>query len=417
MRWKRGIGCSDTEPAGRFSLLLLLCSALAAGESAAQPSAETIARGKALVVAGDCASCHTADPAKPFAGGRRIATPFGGVYAPNLTPDRETGLGRWSDEDFLRALRHGIAPDGSRYYPAFPYPNFTKLVREDILAIRAYLATLEPVRKAAPPPELLFPFNFRVVMRVWNWLFLKPGIIMPDQARGTAWNRGRYLVEGLGHCGACHTPKNFLGADKRDQAFAGNRVDGMFAPRLDGAERSGLKSWSADDIAEYLQSGRNAKSHAGQVMSEVVVNSTSKMSDGDIRAIAVYLKSLPAGAAGAGGHAALAGADGRRREDLPRRLHRLPRGRWIGRAAHLSAAARQRQSAIGRSAEHHPHHPRRRAKPMTTPRAPNKGSMPGYAKALRPGDRRCRDLHPQRLGQCRAGRDGGGGCEGAQSRR
>ena len=129
-------------------LLLLLCSALAAGESAAQPSAEIVARGKALVEAGDCASCHTADPAKPFAGGRRIATPFGGVYAPNLTPDRETGLGSWSDEDFLRALRHGIAPDGSRYYPAFPYPYFTKLTRDDILAIRAYLATLEPVRKA-----------------------------------------------------------------------------------------------------------------------------------------------------------------------------------------------------------------------------------------------------------------------------
>src|ERR1700754_2515892 len=150
---------------------LLLCAALAAGaghaqlkiQTATQPSAETIARGKALTEAGDCASCHTADPARPFAGGRRIATPFGGVYAPNLTPDRETGIGNWRDEDFLRALRHGIAPDGSRYYPAFPYPYFTKLTRDDILAIRAYLGTLQPVRRAAQPPELLFPFNFRVV--------------------------------------------------------------------------------------------------------------------------------------------------------------------------------------------------------------------------------------------------------------
>jgi mono/diheme cytochrome c family protein len=365
---------------GRAILLsLLLCSALAAGESTAQPSSEIIVRGKALVEAGDCASCHTSDPAKPFAGGRRISTPFGGVYAPNLTPDRETGLGRWSDEDFLRALRQGIAPDGSRYYPAFPYPYFTKLIREDILAIRAYLATLEPVRKATSPPELLFPFNFRVGMRVWNWLFLKPGIIMPDQARGTAWNRGRYLVEGLSHCGACHTPKNFLGADKRGQAFAGNRVDGMFAPRLDGAERGGLKSWSADDIAEYLQSGRNARSHAGQVMSEVVINSTSRMGDSDIRAIAVYLKSLPAGppepkvtppspAQMAGGEKIYRGAcvacheiDG---SGAPRIYPPLPGNANLQSADPLSTI---RIILDG-------------AETITTPRAPNKGSMPGYAK-------------------------------------
>jgi mono/diheme cytochrome c family protein len=364
---------------GAILLLLLLCSALAAGESAAQPSAEIIVRGKALVEAGDCASCHTADPAKPFAGGRRISTPFGGVYAPNLTPDRETGLGNWSDEDFLRALRHGIAPDGSRYYPAFPYLYFTKLIREDILAIRAYLATLVPVRKATSPPELLFPFNFRVGMRVWNWLFLKPGIIMPDQAKGTAWNRGRYLVEGLSHCGACHTPKNFLGSDKRGQAFAGNRVDGMFAPRLDGAERGGLKSWSADDIAEYLQSGRNARSHAGQVMSEVVINSTSRMGDGDIRAIAVYLKSLPAGrpepqvappapAQMAGGEKIYKGAcvacheiDG---SGAPRIYPPLPGNANLQSADPLSTI---RIILDG-------------AETITTPRAPNKGSMPGYAK-------------------------------------
>ena len=124
--------------------IMLLCTAFSLGKAQAEPSAETIARGKALVVAADCASCHTADPAKPFAGGKRIDTPFGGIYSPNLTPDRETGLGAWSDEDFYRALRYGVAPDGSRYYPAFPYPNFTKLTRDDLLAIRAYLATLTP---------------------------------------------------------------------------------------------------------------------------------------------------------------------------------------------------------------------------------------------------------------------------------
>jgi mono/diheme cytochrome c family protein len=274
---------------------LYLCSAFAFGAAAAEPSEETIAHGKALVEVGDCASCHTADPAKPFAGGKKIDTPFGGIYSPNLTPDRDTGIGGWSDADFYGALRFGIDPDGSRYYPAFPYPYFTKLTRPDIAAIRAYLATLTPFQNEAPPPELRFPLNFRVVMRAWNYLFLRPGILEPDQSKGTDWNRGRYLVEGLGHCGGCHTPKNIFGADKRGQAFAGGYVQGWFAPRLDAAERSGLKSWSVDDIAEYLKSGRNAKSHADGLMAEVVVNATSKMSDADVHAVAVYLKSLPAG--------------------------------------------------------------------------------------------------------------------------
>ena len=169
----------------RLILGLVLCGAFRAGQARRAVAEETIARGKALVVAGDCASCHTADPAKPFAGGKRIDTPFGGIYAPNLTPDRETGIGNWSDDDFFRALRYGVAPDGSRYYPAFPYPYFTKLIRDDILAIRAYLGTLEPVRNKAPPPELRFPFNFRVVMRGWNWLFFGPASSCPtSEERG-----------------------------------------------------------------------------------------------------------------------------------------------------------------------------------------------------------------------------------------
>src|SRR5229473_2845299 len=215
--------------------IILLCTAFNLGHAQAEPSAETIARGKALADAAGCASCHTADPAKPFAGGKRIDTPFGGIYSPNLTPDRDTGLGAWSDDDFYRALRQGIARDGSRYYPAFPYPNFTKLIRDDILAIRAYLATLTPVRNTPKPPELRWPLNYRAVMRVWNFMFFKPGILMPDQSKSAAWNRGRYLVEGAAHCGACHTPKNMLGADKRGQRYAGGQVGGMFAPRLDGA--------------------------------------------------------------------------------------------------------------------------------------------------------------------------------------
>jgi len=234
---------------------LVLCGALAAPADAAEPSAETIARGKSLVEAGDCASCHTLDPAKPFAGGKRIDTPFGGIYAPNLTPDRETGLGGWSEANFYQALRFGVAPDGSRYYPAFPYPNFTILVREDISAIRAYLATLAPVRKETAPPELLFPFNFRVVMRAWNYFFFRPGIILPDQAKGTEWNRGRYLVEGLAHCGACHTPKNMFGADQRDQAFGGARAS-VSRTRPGDLRRPGRRQLSFDR-------SRSAAGHSG----------------------------------------------------------------------------------------------------------------------------------------------------------
>ncbi|WP_065750167.1 cytochrome c [Bradyrhizobium paxllaeri] len=364
---------------------ILLCTALAGGDVHAQsrvePTTEDIARGKALTEAGDCASCHTADPAKPFAGGKRIDTPFGGIYSPNLTPDRETGLGAWSDDDFYRALRFGVARDGSRYYPAFPYPNFTKLTRQDIFAIRAYLATLTPLRSEPRVPELRFPFNYRFVMRGWNWLFFKPGILMPDQQKSAEWNRGRYLVEGIAHCGACHTPKNMFGADRRGQVYGGGRVAGMFAPRLDAAERSGLKSWSVEDITEYLQSGRNAKSHAGELMSEVVVNSTSKMSDADVRAIAVYLKDLPAGAPEpkvtppspaqmAAGEKLYNGAciacheeDG---SSAPRIYPPLP-----GNANLQSADALSTLRIILDGAE-----------TVTTPRAPNKGSMPGYAAKM-----------------------------------
>jgi mono/diheme cytochrome c family protein len=360
---------------------LVLCSALTTGAAAAGPSAETIAHGKALVEAGDCASCHTADPAKPFAGGKRIDTPFGGIYSANLTPDGDTGIGDWSDADFYGALRNGIDPDGSRYYPAFPYPYFTKLTRPDIMAIRAYLATLTPFRNETPAPQLRFPLNYRVLMRAWNYLFFRPGILEPDQAKGTEWNRGRYLVEGVGHCGACHTPKNIFGADKRGSAFSGGLVQGWFAPRLDGSMRSGLKSWSADDIVEYLQSGRNGKSHADGLMAEVVVNSTSKMSDADVRAMAVYLKALPPGMPepsvtpppeqgmkdGEQTYAHYCRAchepDG---SGAPRIYPPLP-GNALLQSADPSSTLRVILDG---------------AQTVTTPRAPNTGSMPGYAKDL-----------------------------------
>ena len=306
-----------------------------------------------------------------------------------------------------------MARDGSRYYPAFPYPNFTKLTRQDIFAIRAYLATLTPVRNTPRAPELRWPLNYRVVMRGWNWLFFKPGILMPDQQKSAEWNRGRYLVEGVSHCGACHTPKNMFGADKRGQAYGGNRVQGMFAPRLDAAPRSGLKSWSVEDIAEYLQSGRNGKSHAGELMSEVVVNSTSKMSDADVRAIAVYLKDLPAGApepkvapppaaqmaAGEklynGACIACHEADG---SGAPRIYPPLPDN------ANLQSADASSTLRIILDG----------AQTVTTAARAQQGIDAGLCRENdRPGDRRRDQLYPQRLGQCRAAGDGGAGRESA----
>ncbi|MGH6703088.1 MAG: cytochrome c [Bradyrhizobium sp.] len=361
--------------------IMFLCAASICGPVAAQPAPETVARGKALVETADCASCHTADPAKPFAGGKRIDTPFGGIYSSNLTPDRETGIGAWRDEDFRRALRDGVAPSGKRYYPAFPYPYFTKLTRGDIAAIHAYLATLAPIHSVTPAPELRWPLNHRILMRAWDYLFFRPGPFVPDQSKTKQWNRGAYLVEGAAHCGACHTPKNMFGANRPGQAYGGSPVEGWFAPRLDGAARSGLKSWSADDLVEYLQSGRNGRSHADGPMAEVVVNSTSKMTDDDVRAIAVYLKDLPAGAPEpvvtppapaqmADGEKLYRGAciacheaDG---SGSPRIYPPLP-----GNANLQSADASSALRIILDGAE-----------TVTTPRAPNSGSMPAYDTKL-----------------------------------
>ena len=361
---------------------VVLCTAFSQGPArAAEPSKETVARGRALTDAGDCGSCHTADAQKPFAGGKRIETPFGPVFSANLTPDRDTGLGAWSDDEFVRAFRFGVGRDGARYFPAFPYPHLTKLIRPDILAIRAYLDTFPPVSNTPPPPQLRWPLNHRVLMRLWNYAFFRPGIFEPDQSKSVEWNRGGYLVEGLAHCGACHTPKNFFGAEKRGERFAGSLVGGWFAPRLDGAGRSGLKSWSLDDIAEYLQSGRNAKSHAGGPMAEVVLNSTSRMSDADVRAIATYLKGLPPGApepaASAPAPAQMASgeklykaaciacheADGM---GAPRIYPPLPGNTNLQSSDPASAL---RIILDG-------------AETITTPRAPNKGSMPAYAKKM-----------------------------------
>jgi mono/diheme cytochrome c family protein len=282
----------------------LAASALAAGglfsilaARAADTSYAAMERGHHLVDAGDCTACHTAKGGKPFAGGRPIETPFGVIYSPNITPDRQTGIGGWSDEDFYRAMHLGVAPDGSRLYPAFPYPYFTKLTRDDVMAIRAYLNTLQPVKNERPDRKLTWPLNYRAVMRGWNWAFFEPGTFKPDPNKSAEWNRGAYLVEGAGHCGACHTPKNTLGADEKSKRLLGGLVQHWFAPKIAGNVRDGTGSWSIEDIVEYLKTGRNKYSGAAGLMAEVVQNSTSKLPDSDLRAIATYIKDVNGGSA------------------------------------------------------------------------------------------------------------------------
>ncbi|ABE64858.1 cytochrome c, class I (plasmid) [Nitrobacter hamburgensis X14] len=214
--------------------------------------------------------------------------------SPNITPDRETGIGAWTDDQFYRSLHEGIADNGSHLYPAFPYPWYTKVTRDDALAIRAYLNSLDPVKAERRPNDLIWPLNHREMMAGWNEIFFTKGEFSPDPKKSAEWNRGAYLVEGLGHCGACHTPTNFLGAAKASERLQGGTLQDWYAPDLAGELRSGLGSWSADDIVQFLKLGRNNRTAAYGPMAEVITNSTSKLNDGDLKAIATYLKDMPA---------------------------------------------------------------------------------------------------------------------------
>ena len=276
-----------------FYFAMIALAEVSLSVSAADTSFATIERGRYLVTAGDCTACHTTDGGKSFAGGRAIETPFGVIYSPNLTPDTETGIGNWNDEDFYTALHSGVAPDGTRLYPAFPYPYFTQIARDDAEAMRAFLATLEPVKYARPANELKWPFNERSLLRVWNRLYLDKGAFKAQTGKSDEWNRGAYLVRGLAHCGACHTPTNFAGAPKRSRRLEGGRLQDWFAPNLTNEVRFGIGDWEIDDVIEYLKTGRNRYSGATGLMGEVVSNSTSKLEARDLRAIAVYLKDAP----------------------------------------------------------------------------------------------------------------------------
>jgi mono/diheme cytochrome c family protein len=258
------------------------------------PNAEQLRRGQYLVRVGDCAGCHTPDNGAPFSGGYGLNTPFGTIYSTNLTSDPETGIGRLSPDTFYAALHNGISPKGPQLYPAMPYNYYTRVTRADSDAMLAYLKSTPPVVSRPPANKLGFPFNIRFLVKGWNMLFFRPGTFTPNPGKSAEWNRGAYLVTGLGHCGSCHTPKNFLAGDKTRQALQGGNLDNWVAPDLTANPRTGLGSWNHDEIIEYLKTGRNARANAGGAMAEVVSYSTSIMDDADLRAMTVYLKDQPA---------------------------------------------------------------------------------------------------------------------------
>jgi mono/diheme cytochrome c family protein len=261
---------------------------------AEQSSFTQIQRGKYLAAAGDCQGCHTAEDGAMLAGGRPLKTPFGTIYTPNITPDAETGIGSWTDDQFYRAMHEGIAADGSHLYPAFPYPWFTKVIREDVDAIHAYLKSVPSVTYRRPANTLPWPLDERETMAGWNKLYFTPGTYIPDPKQSATWNRGAYLVEGLGHCGACHTQTNTFGAAESGHRLQGGELSNWYSPSLVGDKRGGLGSWSEQDIANFLKTGRTSAAVAYGPMAEVIHYSTSAMSDEDLNAISVYLKSQPA---------------------------------------------------------------------------------------------------------------------------
>ncbi len=263
---------------------------LAAGVAAAQGDAK---RGEYLAAAAGCIGCHTEtrEGAVPYAGGRALKTPFGTFYGPNITPDPQAGIGRWTPADFMRAMREGRRPDGAHYFPAFPYPSFTRISDADLGDLWAYLRTLKPAAQPSRPHELGFFYRWRFLVAVWKWLFFTPGPLRPDPGKSLAVNRGAYLVQALGHCGECHTPRNFLGAPKKDRSLAGAKLgENTSAPNLTPTR---LKRYDDGELKDILKSGLFPDGDVlGDTMSEVVRNTTSKLTPPDLDALVAYLRSL-----------------------------------------------------------------------------------------------------------------------------
>jgi mono/diheme cytochrome c family protein len=271
----------------------VLDAAIAQTKPAGPVSSDQVRRGEYLARAADCISCHTANGGAPYAGGLRLDTPFGYMLTPNITPDPDTGIGGWSANDFYRALHDGVNKRGADMYPTMPYDFYTRVTRADIDAIFAYLRTVKTVRNAVDVNHLYFPFDIRMSMIGWRELYFTKGTYTPDPAKTASWNRGAYLVEGLGHCSACHSPRNLLGGFEKDKDFTGAGVDGWFALNLTSDVTTGLGAWTVNDIATYLKTGAGKTTPLGP-MAEVVRNSLRYLTDTDLKAMAEYLKSIPA---------------------------------------------------------------------------------------------------------------------------
>jgi mono/diheme cytochrome c family protein len=253
----------------------------------------TVARGEYLARAADCVACHTAPGGTAFAGGLAFTLPFGTIYSPNITADKETGIGDWSDDEFVRAMHAGVGKDGRPLYPAFPYTSYTALSRDDILAIKAYLFSLPTVHAPARANDLSFPFNQRWTLSLWNALFLKKERFQPEQGKPEAWNRGAYLATALGHCGECHTPRNVAFAMKTGEALGGEELQGWMAYNITSDKEHGIGQWSDQDLAAYLSKGHAAgRATASGPMSEVIANSLQYLTPADISALVVYLRDV-----------------------------------------------------------------------------------------------------------------------------
>jgi len=281
-------------PISRFTAAGVLAVAAVSLAVPAVAQQTQVQRGEYLARAGDCVSCHTAKGGAAYAGGLRMDTPFGYLLSPNITPDAETGIGRWSTDEFYRAMHDGVNKRGQDMFPVMPFDFYTKVTREDSDAIYAYLRSVKAVRSAVDINHLRFPFNQRWSMLVWRELYFDEATVKADPARSAAWNRGAYLVEGLGHCSSCHSPRNALGGIEKKDAYTGATIDGWFALNLTSNLHTGLGNWTAKEIATYLKTGAyKGKTTTFGPMAEVVQNSLKYLTDADLQAMAEYLKSIP----------------------------------------------------------------------------------------------------------------------------
>lgn len=279
-----------------IATLLCTCTALLPAGTLAGPSTaddEIIARGEYLARAGNCMGCHTARGGEDFAGGRRLTTDFGIFYTPNITPDPDTGIGDWTREQFRQAMHRGQRADGSPLYPVCPYTSFTRVSREDVDAIHAYLHALPAVRHETPEHDVGFPVSVRALQSLWQRLYFEPGPFEADPDQSERWNRGAYLVRGLGHCMVCHAERGRLGVQREGTGFAGGHVQGWYAPSLHSSDEAGLQGWDEEKAVALLRHGRAGDTSMMGPMADVVYDSLQHLTEDDIRAMTEYLRSLP----------------------------------------------------------------------------------------------------------------------------